>query len=63
MALAVKHLRPGESLNQRTLKRITREHRDEPIPSYSTVHRQIKERFPGERFTRWCKEAEQHARM
>ena len=59
MALAVRHLQSGETLSQRTLKRIARDHRDEPIPSYSTVLRYLN----GEDFSDWCREAERRAAL
>jgi hypothetical protein len=59
MAIAVQYLLSGESLSQRTLKRIAREHKDQPIPSYSTVQ----EHLDGESFSDRCREAERRATM
>lgn len=59
MAIAVRYLRAGESLSQRTLKRIARDYRDQPIPSYSTVQ----EHLHGESFSDWCREAERRAAL
>jgi hypothetical protein len=42
MARAVAFLKPGESVDQRSLKRIAKAHRGEGIPSYSTVHRYLR---------------------
>lgn len=59
MALAIAHLRPGEHLTQRTLKRIAREHGNEAIPSWSVVDRHL--RRTGETFEEWRREAERLA--
>jgi hypothetical protein len=55
MARAVAHLRPGERLDQRSLKRIAREHPDEAIPSYTVVNRHA--RSAGATFDQWRREA------
>jgi hypothetical protein len=62
MALAVELLGRGQQLDQRSLKRLARDRRDLPIPSYSTVHRYLRVHHPDESWEQWRREAEQLAR-
>jgi hypothetical protein len=62
MAMAYAHLRPGENLTRKVLKRIAKERRGrEPIPSYNQVAQQLKQ-HPDESWADWVAESERRAR-
>jgi hypothetical protein len=62
MAIAVRLLGPAGQLSQRSLKRLAASRPDLAIPSYTTVHRHLRDYHPDESWEQWRREAEQRAR-